>query len=149
MSFIGELRSNSNAGERAGQAISRNVHEYAQWANQRAAQQEEQRHQQEMLDRAYAQQAELQAQEANYQRRQLKLAYKLEADRRLKAELCEKERIKVERQKMITEQREYEQKIEVLSYSVLGLSVLVIVLVLVVIFKRKKTLKVQNADTAN
>lgn len=66
MSFIGEIGSNSNAGERAGQAISRNVHEYAQWANQRAAQQEEQRHQQAMLDQFYEHQADLQAQEANY-----------------------------------------------------------------------------------
>lgn len=119
--------------------MSRNIREYGQWANQRAAQQEEQQHQQEMLNRFYEQQAELQAQEANSQRRQLKLDYKLEADRRLKAELREKERIKAEQQKMITEQREYEQKVEVLTYSVLGLGVLAIVFVLVIIFKRRKS----------
>lgn len=103
------------------------------------AQQAEQRHQQNMLLQSYAQQAALQQQEANHQREQLELAYKLEVDRQLK---IEKQRLKTEQQKMIITQREYEYKVKVLSYSVLGLSVLATLLVFVVIFKRRQSQKV-------
>ena len=81
------------------------------------------------------------------QKEKLDLIYKLESNRqKLETELQEKKQLEsqlksnqLEIKKMITEQREYEQKIEVLSYSVLGLSVLAFGLVLVIIFKRKKT----------